>query len=60
MQLAKWRETLVAVKVLRTGGIGDDDAVVPTAVITLSDPTLAELRKVGGMALTLHHSGCGC
>ena len=46
--LAKWRETLVAVKILMNTGVDIEDADDAERALTLSNPILMDLEKVGG------------
>ena len=45
--LAKWRETLVAVKILMNTGVDIEDADDAERALTLSNPVLVDLEKVG-------------
>jgi hypothetical protein len=46
--LAKWRETLVACKILMNTGVDIEDADDAERALTLSNPVLVDLEKVRG------------
>jgi serine/threonine protein kinase len=53
--LAKWRETLVAVKILMNTGVDIEDADDAERALTLSNPVLESLEKEASMMAALRH-----
>ena len=53
--LAKWHETLVAVKVLLSSGVSLEDADDVERAITLSNPVMENLQKESGLMAALRH-----
>ncbi|KAL6785226.1 hypothetical protein ACKKBG_A02970 [Auxenochlorella protothecoides x Auxenochlorella symbiontica] len=53
--LAKWHETLVAVKVLMATGVDIDDVDEAARALTMSNPIMASLHKEAHMMASMRH-----